>query len=63
MFHKIASAQELLRKLQEKQAGIPLPVVAGAALLGGAHIMKKGLEKGHEYKAGFQPGYIPGSQG
>lgn len=61
MFNKIASAHELLRRLHEKRAGILLPVAAGAALVGGAHTLRKGLEKGREYKAGFQPGYMPGS--
>lgn len=63
MFNKIASAQYLLRRLQEKQAGLATPILAGAALVGGAHMLHKGLEKGREYKAGFQPGYTPGSQG
>jgi hypothetical protein len=58
---KIALAKRLLQKLAEKRAGIMLPVAAGAALAGGAHILGKGLKKSHEYKAGFQPGgYGPG---
>lgn len=61
-FNKIAMAQDLLRRLVEKQAGMMMPLVAGAALVGGAHVLHKGLQKGREYKAGFQPGY-PGSQG
>lgn len=58
---KQASAHELLRKLYEKRAGMLLPLATGAALVGGAHVVRKGLEKGREYKAGFQPGYMPGS--
>lgn len=54
-FAKIALAQELLRKM----AGYKLPLLAGAALLGGAHVVGKGLKKGQEYKAGFTPGNIP----
>ncbi len=54
-FVKIASAQELLRKM----AGYKLPLLAGAAVVGGAHALNKGLRKGQEYKAGFTPGFIP----
>lgn len=55
MFIKIAIAQQLLRNLHLKQAGLMLPIAAGAALVGGAHTITKGLKKGREYKAGFQP--------
>lgn len=58
-FAKIAAAQALLRRLHEKQAGIMLPLAAGAALVGGAHLLGKGINKGKEYKAGFRPDYIP----
>jgi hypothetical protein len=58
-FNKIASAQQILRQLHEKQAGYKLPLLAGAALIGGAHVLNKSVQKGQEYKAGFQPGYIP----
>lgn len=55
MFIKIAAAQELLRSLHLKQAGIALPLVAGAAIVGGAHTISSGIKKSREYKAGFQP--------
>lgn len=55
MKFKMAEAQTLLRKLHEKQAGLMLPLVAGAAVVGGAHTVGQGLKKGHEYKQGFQP--------
>lgn len=58
-FGKIAAAQELLRRLHDKQAGIMLPLAAGAALVGGAHVLGKGIHKGREYKAGFSPYYTP----
>lgn len=54
-FLKIARAQEILRKL----AGYKLPIAIGAAAVGGAHVIGRGLKKGHEYKAGFTPGNIP----
>jgi hypothetical protein len=54
---KVALARRLLQKMAEKkQAGIMLPLAAGAALVGGAHIVGKGMNKAKEYKAGFQPG-------
>lgn len=53
---KIALARRLLQKLAEKRAGLMLPVMAGAALAGGAHVLGKGVQKSREYKAGFQPG-------
>ncbi len=58
-FTKIAAAQELLRQLHLKQAGLKLPLAAGAALVGGAHVLNKGIHKGRDYKAGFEPGFIP----
>lgn len=59
---KVALARQLLRALTEKRAGIMLPVAAGATLVGGAHILGKGMQKAKEYKAGFEPGgYAPGS--
>lgn len=61
---KHAFARRVLRALAEKKAGIMLPLAAGAALVGGAHVVGKGLQKSREYKAGFQPGgYGPGSHG
>lgn len=56
---KVAVAQALLRRLHEKQAGIVAPLVVGGAAVLGAHTVGKGLQKGREYKAGFQPGHIP----
>lgn len=55
MLIKIAAAQKLLRSLHLKQAGIALPLIAGATLAGGAAVINKGLKKGREYKTGFQP--------
>lgn len=58
---KIALARKLLHALVEKKAGAMLPIVGGAALVGGAHILTKGVQKSREYKAGFQPaGYGSG---
>ncbi len=54
-YEKIAAAQLLLRKL----AGYKVPLLVGAGLLAGAHTLHSGLQKGKEYKAGFQPGYMP----
>lgn len=56
MLNKIAFAQLVLRKLHEKQAGIALPLAAGVGLAGAGLVAAKGLKKGREYKAGFQPG-------
>lgn len=53
---KLALAQALLRKMQEKQAGVGTAVAVGAGTLGAINIAKKGLHKTHEYKAGFEPG-------
>lgn len=61
-FTKVSRAQALLRHLREKQAGVMLPLAAGAAIVGSTHAIHKGFQKGREYEAGFQPGYIPGSQ-
>lgn len=59
---KIAMARKLARALAVKRAGVALPLAAGFALAGGAHILGKGMQKAQEYKAGFQPyGYGPGS--
>ncbi len=59
MFQKIAFAQELLRTMAgEKRAGVVAPLVAGAALAGGAATVAKGLKKGREYRAGFAHGVI-----
>lgn len=59
---KIALAKKILRALAEKRAGIKLPLLAGAAAVGGAHVLSKGVQKAREYHAGFQPGgYGPGS--
>lgn len=52
---KVALARRLLRALGEKRAGVMLPLAAGATLVGGAHVLGKGLQKGREYKAGFNP--------
>lgn len=54
-YAKVAAAQQLLRKL----AGYKLPLLVGGALVAGAHTLNSGLQKGREYKAGFQPGYNP----
>lgn len=59
MFKKLAYSQRVLRALAggtEKQAGIMLPLAIGAGVIGGAALLKKGLNKGKEFKAGFQPG-------
>ena len=56
---KVAMAQAFLRKLYEKQAGIVAPLAVGAGVIGGAHVLRQGAEKSKEYKAGFQPGYVP----
>ena len=58
-FRKIASAQQLLRSLAEKSAGVMLPLAVGATAVGGYHTIRKGLQKGREYKQGFEPGHIP----
>jgi hypothetical protein len=55
MFKKLAFSQAVLRAMA-KEAGIPLPMVAGAGLAAGAHVVSNGLKKGKEYKAGFAPG-------
>ncbi len=60
---KAAMAQALLRKLYEKQAGIVAPAVIGAAALGATHVARQGSEKAKEYKAGFQPGFVPNHGG
>ncbi len=56
LFQKLAFSQRVLRALHEKQAGIVTPLAAGAAIAGGAHVIKKGLERGRGFKAGFAPG-------
>lgn len=43
----------------KKQAGYGMPLMAGAALLGGAHMLSSGLNKAKQYKAGFNPGVDP----
>jgi hypothetical protein len=60
--NKQALARKLLHKLAEKKAGIMLPLAAGAALVGGAHILGKGAKKSRENMAGFQPGGFGGHQ-
>ncbi len=58
---KVALAQALLRKMHEKQAGIgtKAAIGLGAGALGTAYVVGKGMNKAHEYKAGFQPGVNP----
>ena len=66
MFSKLAYAQRVLRSLAaEKQAGaMTIPLIAGgAALAAGAHTVGKGLGKGKQYKAGFQPGVFESEAG
>ena len=62
---KVALARRILLKLAaKKQAGIMLPLAVGAAAVGGAHMLGKGIQKGKEYQAGFQPGALAnGSHG
>ncbi len=63
---KIATAQSILRRLsnsEEKQAGMMLPIAAGAGLLATAEGVKKTVEKSREHHAGFNPNYIPGAHG
>ncbi len=60
---KTATAQAILRRLHEKQAGVMLPVVAGAGLMVAVHGTRKALDKSKEYHAGFNPNYIPGAHG
>jgi len=60
MLKKLAFSQQVLRALSaEKQAGLALPIAAagtGLALAAGAHVLRKGTAKEHEYRAGFAPG-------
>lgn len=60
---KISTAQNILRSLHEKQAGVMLPVAAGAGLLAAAHGTRKALDKSKEYHAGFNPNFVPGVHG
>jgi hypothetical protein len=60
---KIAMAQMILRHLHEKQAGIMLPLIAGAGLAAAAHGTRKALDKSREYHAGFNPNFVPGGHG
>ena len=53
---KLSFARMVIRKLAEKRAGLALPFAVGAAAVGGAHMLSKGVQKSKEYKAGFQPG-------
>jgi hypothetical protein len=56
---KIATAQAVLRRLS-KQAGMMVPLVAGAGLMVAADGTKKAIEKSREHHAGFNPNYVPG---
>lgn len=59
---KVVTAQSILRRLSsEKQAGVMLPVAAGAGLLAAAEGAKKTIEKSREHHAGFNPNYMPGA--
>ncbi len=61
---KTATAQAVLRRLtEEKQAGLMLPVAAGAGLMLAADGTKKTLHKAREHHAGFNPNYVPGGHG
>lgn len=60
---KTVTAQSILRRLSEKQAGAMLPVAAGVGLMAAAEGTKKALHKSHEYHAGFNPNYVPGGHG
>lgn len=53
---KISLARNILRTIAEKRAGAMLPLIAGAGLVGGAHILQKGLHKAHQNNEGFKPG-------
>lgn len=56
---KTVTAQEILRRLHEKQAGYMLPIAAGAGLMAATHGTRKAIDKSKEYHAGFNPNYIP----
>jgi hypothetical protein len=56
MFRKLAYAQRVLRMLAEKNAGIKTPLLIGAGLAAGYHVLKKGLQKGRELRAMSLPG-------
>lgn len=60
---RIVTAQKILRSLHEKQAGIMLPVVAGAGLMAAAQGTRKAMDKSKEYHAGFNPNFVPGGHG
>lgn len=60
---KVVTAQLILRRLCEKQAGIMLPVAAGVGVMAAADGTKKALHKSREYHAGFNPNYVPGGHG
>ncbi len=64
MLSKLAFSQKVLRALAgEKTAALrpPLryaaPVLVGGALVGSGVAIHRGLKKGREYQAGFQPGH------
>lgn len=54
MFHKIAIGQGILRTLSKPK--YVLPALGAAGVMAGAHTIASGLQKGREYKAGFDPG-------
>lgn len=60
---KVATAQTILRRLHEKNAGMMLPLVAGAGVLAAVHGTRKAMDKSKEYQAGFNPNYVPGGHG
>ena len=54
----IGFSQNVLKKLTGIKKQIPVkPLVAGAALAGGAHVAKAGLNQADSYESGFYPGY------
>ena len=59
IFNKVAYSQAILRRLHEKNAGIPTSVIVGAGVAGGAHTLHKGLQNAQGYQAGFTPGTYP----
>ena len=55
MILKLAFAQNVLRCLAEKRAGIILPIAAGMGIMGTAHLANKSVEKAKHINGGFYP--------